>query len=87
MRTLMALLIANEGRPTMTYKEFAKLRDKAPRTVLNEISARRAPVPMWKDGDNWVCNVSDVAAWLDRERDAAIAADPRLQDDFEPSQH
>ena len=83
MKTLMALLIANEGRPTMTHHELAKLRNKSHRTVQNEISAGLCPVPVWKDGATWLCNVSDVAAWLDRERDAAIAADPTLQTHFE----
>lgn len=85
MKTLMALLIANEGRPTMTHHELAKLRNKSHRTVQNEISAGQCPVPVWKDGATWLCNVSDVAAWLDRERDAAIAGDKRLQQDFEPT--
>jgi len=83
MKTLMALLIANEGRPTMTHHELAKLRNKSHRTVQNEISAGACPVPVWKDGATWLCNVSDVAAWLDRERDAAILADKRLQADYE----
>lgn len=81
----MALLIANDGRPTMTHHELAKLRNKSHRTVQNEISAGLCPVPVWKDGATWLCNVSDVAAWLDRERDAAIAGDKRLQEDFEPT--
>ncbi len=85
MRTLMALLITTEGRPTMTHAELAKLRNKSPRTVQNEIHAGTCPVPTWKDGGAWFCNVSDVAAWMDRERDAAIAAQPRLAVDFEPS--
>ena len=85
MKTLMALLIATEGRPTMTHHELAKLRNKHHRTVQNEIAAGNCPVPVWKDGATWMCNVADVAAWLDRERDAAIAGDKRLQEDFEPS--
>lgn len=82
MKTLMALLITTEGRPTMSHHELAKLRSKHHRTILNEISAGLCPVPAWKDGGNWLCNVADVAAWLDRLRDEAIAADPRLLRDF-----
>ena len=79
----MALPIVMEGRPTMTYHELAKLRGKAPRTIQNEISAGLCPVPIWKDGATWLCSVSDVADWLDRERDAAIDASPRLKVDYE----
>jgi hypothetical protein len=83
MRTLMALLVANEGRPTMTHHELAKLRSKHHRTVQNEISAGQCHVPAWKEGATWLCNAADVADWLDRERDAAIEANPRLQRDYE----
>jgi hypothetical protein len=83
MKTLMALLIATEGRPTLTHRELAKLRSKSHRTVQNEISAGLCPVPIWKDGNTWLCNVADVAAWLDRLRDEALAAAPRLEGDFE----
>jgi hypothetical protein len=83
MNTLMALLIANEGRPTMTHHDLAKLRNKHHRTVQNEIDAGLCPVPVWKDGATWLCNVADVAAWLDRERDAAIEATPQLKVDFD----
>ena len=83
MTTYMALLMSNELRPTMTHLQLAKLRNKSPRTVLNEISAKRCPVPVWKDGGDWLCNVADVAAWMDRERDAAIKALPSLQDDYQ----
>lgn len=85
MKTLLALLIVNEGRPTMTHHEFAKLRNKSPRTIQNEISAGECPVPVWKDGGAWLCKVSDVADWIDRERDNAILADGRLRGDYELS--
>lgn len=55
MRTLLALLIANDGRPPMTHDELARLRGLSPRTVLREISEGRCPVPMWKDGSKWLC--------------------------------
>jgi len=69
----------------VTHHELAKLRNKHHRTVQNEIGAGLCSVPVWKDGATWLCNVSDVAAWLDRERDTAIMANKRLQEDFEPA--
>ena len=52
--------------------------------MQNEICAGLCSVLFWKDGAAWSCNMSDVATWLDRVRDAAIPADKRLQEDFEP---
>lgn len=57
----------------MTHHELAKLRNKSHRTVQYEMNSGVCPVPVWQDGATWLCNVSDVAARLDRERDAAIA--------------
>jgi len=82
MKTLMALLIVNDGSPIMTHRTLAKLRGKSPRTLLNELSARRNPIPMWKDGGDWICTVADVAAWIDRQREQALTTDRRLQDEF-----
>jgi len=76
MKTQFALLLMTEGRPVMTHNELAKLRGKSPRTVMNEIHAKATPVPMWKDGSSWVCNVADVASWLDDQREQAILAGP-----------
>jgi hypothetical protein len=79
MRTLTALLISVDGRAVMTLQEFAKLRGKSPKTVQNEISAKRCPVPMFKDGMEYMCHVADVARWLDSMRLEAIDGDPRLE--------
>lgn len=80
MKTQFALLLLTEGRPTMTYQEFAKLRHKASRTVQNEIYAKKNPVPFWKDGADYLCHVCDVAMWLDGQRQAAIDESPHLQE-------
>ena len=72
MKTQFTLLLLTEGRPTMTHEEFAHLRNKSPRTVQNEIYNQKNPVPFWQDGGSWQCHVSDVADWLDRQRDEAI---------------
>lgn len=78
MRTQFALLLLTEGRPTMTHKEFAVLRHKSAKTVQNEIYAKKNPVPFWRDGGDHLCNVADVAAWLDEQREAAIREQPQL---------
>lgn len=78
MRTQFALLLLTEGSPTMTYRDFAKLRHKSPRTVQNEIYAKKNPVPFWRDGGDHLCNVADVAVWLDEQREAAIRDVPAL---------
>lgn len=78
MRTLFALLLLTEGNPTMTYKQFAKLRHKSPRTIQNEIYAKKNPVPFWRDCGDYFCNVADVAGWLDSLREQAIKAAPHL---------
>lgn len=80
MRTKFALLLLTDGRPTMTHAEFAQLRHKSPRTIQNEIYARRNPVPFWKDGAEYLCSVSDVASWLDGQRRDAISNRPHLAD-------
>lgn len=78
MRTQFALLLLTDGRPTMTHTEFAKLRHKSPRTIQNEIYAKKNPVPFWKDGGEYLCSVSDVAAWLEGQRQDAISSLPHL---------
>ncbi|WP_422015228.1 hypothetical protein [Roseateles sp.] len=78
MRTQFALLLLTDGRPTMTHAEFARLRSKSPRTIQNEIYAKRNPVPFWKDGGDYMCSVADVATWLDGQRDIAISELPHL---------
>lgn len=82
MKTLTALLITTDGKPVMTYAQFAELRFRSPRTVLNEICARKNPVPFWKDGGEWVCFVADVADWIERNRDAAINESERLSREY-----
>jgi hypothetical protein len=71
MKTELALLMMTDGRPVMTLAELAKLRDIDPRTALNQIAAKRFPIPVFKDGAGWFAHVGDVARWLDAKREEA----------------
>ena len=55
----------------MTLEEMAKLRNIDPRTAMNQIHARRFPIPVWKDGAGYFAHVDDVAKWLDALREKA----------------
>ncbi len=69
MKTELALLMLTDGRPSMTLEEMAKLRNIDPRTAMNQIHARRFPIPVWKDGAGYFAHVGDVAKWLDAQRE------------------
>jgi Pyocin activator protein PrtN len=71
MKTELALLMLTDGRPSMTLEELAKLRNIDPRTALNQIHAKRFPIPVWKDGAGYFAHVGDVAKWLDGQREQA----------------
>ena len=64
MKTELALLMLTDGRPSMTLEELARLRNIDPRTAMNQIHARRFPIPVWKDGAGYFAHVGDVAKWL-----------------------
>lgn len=53
-------------------KEYFAL---APRTAQNYAKAGRLPVPAFRGGEGnkapWLVNVNDLAAYLDKQRDAA----------------
>lgn len=59
------------GAPVLTAAQFATLRNIKRVTLMNQIYARTCPVPMFRDGSEWFAHVSDVAAWLDAEREKA----------------
>lgn len=76
MKTEMMLLIQTDGRPTLKLSEVAALLSIDPRTAQNKIYKRAMPFPMFKLGDSgdWVAHVSDVAKYIDDQRDAAMKA-------------
>jgi glutaredoxin 2 len=71
MKTELALLMLTDGRPSMKLEELAKLRNIDPRTAMNQIHAKRFPIPVWKDGAGYFAHVGDVAKWLDAQREQA----------------
>jgi len=76
MKTEMMLLIQTDGRPTLNLTEIASLLSIEPRTAQNRIYAKRMPFPVFKLGESgdWVAHISDVAEYIDGQREAARAA-------------
>lgn len=76
MKTELALLLQYE-KPTLSAAQVADLLDITERTLENQIYAEKCPIPMFKMGSKWVAHVTDVAAYIDRQRDDARNA-PRF---------
>lgn len=76
MKTELMLLLQTDGRPTLNLAEVSKLLSIEPRTAQNRIYAHRMPFPMFKLGESgdWVAHVSDVAKYIDEQREAALKA-------------
>ena len=72
MKTELALLLTH-GSPTMTGKEVGDLLGISERTLENQIYAQKCPIPMFKVGSKWAAHISDVAAYIDAQRAAALA--------------
>lgn len=71
MKTELALLLTYDG-PTMSLEELAEMMGIAPRTLENQVYAGRCPVPMFKVGNKLQAHISDVAAYVDGQRAAAL---------------
>lgn len=76
MRTEMMLLLQTDGRPTMNLSEMSALLSLDPRSMQNKIYKRATPFPVFKLGDSgdWVAHISDVAQYIDDQREAAMKA-------------
>jgi hypothetical protein len=76
MKTEMMLLIQTDGRPTLNLGEISSLLSINPRTAQNRIYEKRMPFPVFKLGDSgdWVAHISDVAQYIDDQRNAAAKA-------------
>ncbi len=72
-KTELMLLLQNDGRPTLNLGEIAAILSIDPRTAQNKIYARKMPFPVFKLGDSgeWQAHVSDVALYIDQQRDEA----------------
>lgn len=73
MKTELMLLIQTDGRPVLDMKHLASLLNLTERSVQNRIYKRAMPFPTFKMADtgDWVAHVSDVAAYIDAQRDEA----------------
>ena len=73
MKTELMLLITTDGSPTMTVTQVAKILNVDPRTIQNKIYKKDIPFPMFKLGDSggWSAHVSDVANYIDTQRESA----------------
>ena len=76
MRTEMMLLLQTEGRPTLNLGEIAALLSLDPRSAQNKIYRHAMPFPVFKLGasGDWVAHISDVASYIDAQREAAMKA-------------
>lgn len=76
MKTEMMLLIQTDGRPTLNLSEMAALLSLDPRSMQNKIYKRTAPFPVFKLGESgdWAAHISDVAQYIDGQREAAAKA-------------
>lgn len=70
-KTELMLLMKTDGNPVMPLAKLAELRGISLKTAQNQISAKTHPVPVWKDGGEWFAHVSDIATFIDRQREAA----------------
>lgn len=71
MKTEFALLLTYE-KPVMTLEQLAELMGVTSRTLENNIYAQKCPIPMFKLGNKWHGHVTDVAAYIDEQRVAAL---------------
>jgi hypothetical protein len=79
MKTELALLLTHET-PVMSLKEVAELFGIVERSLENKIYAGECPIPMFKVGNKFAAHISDVAAYIDAQREDAIKLlQPRLQ--------
>jgi len=73
MKTEMMLLIQTDGRPVLGINDIAALLNISPRSVQNKIYRNEMPFPTFKmaDGGEWQAHISDVAAYIDQQRENA----------------
>nr|WP_315203987.1 pyocin activator PrtN family protein [uncultured Albidiferax sp.] len=76
MKTELMLLIQSDGRPVLNVADLASLLSMTERSIQNRIYKRAMPFPVFKlaDSGGWMAHVSDVAAYIDVQRDDAARA-------------
>lgn len=70
MKTELALLLTHD-KPIMTAAQVADLLGITERSLENQIYAGRCPLPMFKVGSKYHAHISDVAAYIDAQREQA----------------
>lgn len=79
MNTTFLLMARLDGRMLLSLDEVCEAIGYAKQTAYNEISAGQFPVPMQKRAGKWVADIRDVAAYLDSEREKALAEHARMK--------
>jgi hypothetical protein len=71
MNTNDMLLKLTEGRPFMRQDELASLMGVTLDSLRNKLYAKRLPLVTFKLGGKMVVHVTDVAEYIDGQREAA----------------
>jgi len=72
MKSCLFILAARyDGRMLLTLDDVCDAIGAKKRTAYNQLSAGTFPVPMRKEGKNLICDIRDVAEYLDSQREAA----------------
>ena len=83
MKTALYLLMLTEGNPLMGVDRLADLLHLNKRTVQNKHYSKELSIPLFKvEGGELFAHVSDVAAYIDAQRAAAMTL---LQTPLEPA--
>jgi predicted DNA-binding transcriptional regulator AlpA len=72
VKTEFALLAVHES-PTITAAKVAEMLGITERTLENKIYNKSSPVKMFKLSSQYVAHVSDVAAYIDAQREGVGA--------------
>lgn len=68
------LLLAKYQKPRLSLAELADFMGVSLHRAQNMKSAGELPVPVYKEGRNWYCDLRDMAAYLDAMRESAKQA-------------
>ncbi|MES2007968.1 MAG: hypothetical protein V4468_03645 [Pseudomonadota bacterium] len=72
MKSCLFILAARyDGRVLLNLDDVCDALGTKKQTAYNQLSAGMFPVPMRKEGKNLVCDIRDVAKYLDEQREAA----------------
>lgn len=71
MKTELALLLTHD-KPIMPAAEVAELLGISERTLENQFYAQRCPIPLFKVGSKLAAHITDVAAYIDKQRADAL---------------